>query len=225
MEATQIFSHLRVSNSFSLSLVHGWLHRSQGAISFLLSGCLPARLTYQSSAEPLHLWGSKKPLPSRTGSPASLALCSAHAQLLPICTDYILPMINYFCHGFLFSFSPLDCKTEWCLVIRTSLSLCVCKDRGCCPLTTTSTDLEALQNCVTARQPLHSAVPWLPRAHFLPDIKYAVLHVLLLATTPSPILVIYICAINGLLKSELITIGPRLSASFIASKVHWHSSI
>ena len=99
--------------------------------------------------------------------------------------------------------------------------LSVFKQAGeCWPLTTTSTDLKALQNCVTARQPLYSTVLWLPRAHFLPDIKYTVLHVLLLATAPSPILVIYICAINGLLKSELINIGSGVRASFIASKVH-----
>lgn len=89
----------------------------------------------------------------------------------------------------------------------------------------TSRDLKALQSCATARQSLYSTVPWLPRAHFPPDVKYAVLHVLLSNTAPSPILVIYICAINGLLKPELIDTGPGLMASFIASKVHRHYSV
>lgn len=135
--------------------------------------------------------------------------------------DHVLPMINHFFHGFLVGFLPQDCETEWHLVTCASLFLCAFRlARGCWPLTTTSTDLKALQICVTARQPLYNTVPWLPRAHFLPDIKYTVLHVLLLASAPSPILVIYICAINGLLKSELINVGSGLRASFIASKVH-----
>lgn len=90
------------------------------------------------------------------------------------------------------------------------MSPCVFKQAGGCWPLPASTDLKVLQNCVTARQPLYSTVPWLPRAHFLPDIKYTVLRVLLLATAPSPILVICICAINGLLKSELINIGSGL---------------
>lgn len=152
-------------------------------------------------------------------------LCAVHTHS---CSPYAWitssPGLTIFFYGFLGLFPPQDCETKWHLALCVSLSLCVLKQAGgCWPLTATSTDLEALQNCVSARQPLYHTVLWLPRANFY--IKYTALHVLLLATATSPISVIYIWAINGLLKSELINIGSGLRASFIASKVHWHSSI
>lgn len=148
-------------------------------------------------------------------------LCTVHTHS---CSLYAWitssPGLTIF-NGFLGLFSPQDCETEWHLALCVSVYPCVFKQAGgCWPLTATSTDLKALQNCLGARQPLYSAVPWLPRANFLPYIKYTALHVLLLPTVTSPILVIYICAINGILKSELINIGSGLRASFIASKVH-----
>lgn len=142
-------------------------------------------------------------------------LCAVHTHS---CSLYAWitssPGLTIF-YGFFGLFSPQDCEIKWYLALCVPVSLCVFKQAGgCWPLTATSTDLKALQNCPGARQPPSSTVPWLPRANFLPYIKYTVLHVLLFATATSPILVIYICAINGILKSELINIGSGLRASF-----------
>lgn len=83
MERTQIFSHPRANTS-----IQCWLHRSCWTISFLISACLPAWLTYPFLIRTITLLGKQKPRDSQ--------LCFLHS--VPFVHNYILPMVN---HSFL----------------------------------------------------------------------------------------------------------------------------